>query len=72
KDFELIQRIAKKVFSYVINRGGTITGEHGDGFARTDYIQMMYGKSIASIFSEVKRLFDPQFTMNPFKKVPMQ
>ncbi|MDQ3836639.1 MAG: FAD-binding oxidoreductase [Thermoproteota archaeon] len=72
KDFELIQRIARTVFSYVINRGGTITGEHGDGYARTDYIQMMYGKSIASIFLEVKKLFDPLFTLNPFKKVPMQ
>ncbi len=72
KDFELIQRIARSVFSYVINRGGTITGEHGDGYARTDYIQMMYGRSIASVFSEVKKIFDPLFTLNPFKKVPMQ
>jgi glycolate oxidase len=72
KEFELMQRIARNVFSYVINRGGTITGEHGDGYARTDFIQTMYGKSIASIFFEVKKLFDPLFILNPFKKVPVQ
>jgi glycolate oxidase len=72
KDFDLMQRIARTVFSYAINRGGTITGEHGDGYARTEYIPMMYGKPIASIFSQVKKLFDPLFTLNPFKKVPMQ
>jgi glycolate oxidase len=69
---ELMRNIAKRVFSHVIKRGGTITGEHGDGLARTDYIQMMYGKHITSLFLEVKKLFDPSFTLNPYKKTPAQ
>jgi FAD/FMN-containing dehydrogenase len=56
----------------VIKNGGTISGEHGDGFARTPYIQMMYGKQINSLFSRVKKLFDPSFTMNPYKKISVQ
>jgi glycolate oxidase len=70
KEVEVIRNIANKVFSYVIKRRGTITGEHGDGLARTSYIEMMYGKRISSLFSIVKKLFDPSFTMNPCKKVP--
>lgn len=70
KEVELIGNIANKVFAQVIKRGGTITGEHGDGLARTRYIQMMYGKRITSLFSRVKKLFDPSFTMNPYKKIP--
>jgi glycolate oxidase len=70
KEVELICSIANKVFAQVINRGGTISGEHGDGLARTGYIQMMYGKQITSLFSRVKKLFDPSYTMNPYKKVP--
>jgi glycolate oxidase len=70
KEVELMRNIANKVFTYVIKRGGTITGEHGDGLARTRYIEMVYGKSITSLFSTVKKLFDPAFTMNPCKKVP--
>jgi FAD/FMN-containing dehydrogenase len=70
KEIELICNIANKVFAQVIKRGGTISGEHGDGLVRTGYIQMMYGKRITSLFSRVKKLFDPSFTMNPCKKIP--
>jgi FAD/FMN-containing dehydrogenase len=72
KEVELIQRIAGKVFDHVIRSGGTITGEHGDGLARVGYIEMMYGKRLANLFSEVKRLLDPAFMLNPGKKVPVQ
>lgn len=69
---ELMERIAASVFARVIKSGGTITGEHGDGLARVGYIEMMYGRQITDLFSKVKRLFDPGFTMNPGKKVPVQ
>jgi FAD/FMN-containing dehydrogenase len=69
---ELMGRIAARVFAKVIKNWGTITGEHGDGLARVGYIEMMYGKQITNLFSKVKRLLDPDFTMNPGKKVPVQ
>ena len=69
-EVELISNIANKVFAQVIKRGGTISGEHGDGLARTRYIQMMYGRQMTSLFSRVKKLFDPSATMNPCKKIP--
>ncbi|MEW6605592.1 MAG: FAD-binding oxidoreductase [Thermoproteota archaeon] len=69
---ELMERIATGVFAKVVKAGGTITGEHGDGLARVDYIEMVYGKELTSLFSDVKRLFDPHFTMNPGKKIPVQ
>ena len=72
KQVELMRTIAGKVFAEVIKRGGTITGEHGDGLARTDYIETMYGKQMASLFATVKKLFDPFFIMNPGKKVPVE
>jgi len=70
EDADLVQRIAGTVFRQVISAGGTITGEHGDGIARVGFIEMMYGKKIAGLFSLVKRVFDPKFLMNPGKKVP--
>jgi FAD/FMN-containing dehydrogenase len=69
---KLMERIAASVFAKVVKSGGTITGEHGDGLARIGYIEMMYGSELTSIFSKVKRMFDPHFTMNPGKKVPVQ
>ena len=61
--------VANEVFKKVISYGGTITGEHGDGIARTKYIEFMYGLQIVSIFEQIKKLFNPKFIMNPGKKV---
>ena len=72
RQVELMGDIAREVFAHVIRKGGTITGEHGDGIARTNYIEMMYGKPMTSLFSKVKKLFDPTFTLNPGKKVLQQ
>ena len=69
---EMIQRIAGSIFARVIKGGGSITGEHGDGLSRVGYIEMMYGKKIVGLFSSVKKLLDPDFMMNPGKKVPVQ
>ncbi|HYZ49714.1 MAG TPA: FAD-binding oxidoreductase [Nitrososphaeraceae archaeon] len=68
-EIELLQNLAQDVFNKVIRSGGTITGEHGDGLARTRYIEQMYTSEIVSLFKEVKKLFDPKFIMNPGKKV---
>jgi len=69
---ELMERIAASVFARVVRSGSTITGEHGDGLTRVGYIEMMYGNEMTILFSKVKKLFDPNFTMNPGKKVPVQ
>lgn len=66
---KLITRIAEDVFTKVISSGGTITGEPGDGLARVRYIEMMYGKVLAELFLKVKKMFDPNFLINPGKKV---
>jgi glycolate oxidase len=68
-ELELFNIVADEVFTKVISCGGTITGEHGDGIARTKYMEFMYGLQIVSIFEQIKKLFDPKFIMNPGKKV---
>jgi FAD/FMN-containing dehydrogenase len=68
-EIKLLERLAKRVFKRVIDYGGTITGEHGDGLARSKYVQLVYGNRIYSLFKQIKHLFDPQLIMNPGKKV---
>lgn len=68
-ELELFNIIGDEVFTRVISCGGTITGEHGDGIARTKYIKSMYGTQLVSIFEQIKKLFDPRNIMNPGKKV---
>lgn len=66
---KLMDSLANQIFTRVIKLGGTITGEHGDGLARVNYIPLMYGEKLYSVFGMVKNLFDPTFILNPGKKI---
>ncbi|MDE1726487.1 MAG: FAD-binding oxidoreductase [Thaumarchaeota archaeon] len=67
KDAHLIKKIALEFFSGVISIGGTITGEHGDGLARSEFVKLQYGDEVYSIFKKIKQFFDPTNTFNPGK-----
>ena len=45
--------------------GGSISGEHGDGRARSELLPKMYSSQTVDLFSQVKGLFDPENLMNP-------
>jgi len=53
----------------VVKYGGSLSGEHGDGQARGDLLEIMYGKELVQAFKEFKRIWDPQWKMNPGKIV---
>ena len=69
KDMRLIRNIAKEFFSGVISIGGSITGEHGDGLARSEYVKLQYGSKTYAVFKKIKKFFDPTNTLNPGKIV---
>ncbi|WP_346618807.1 FAD-binding and (Fe-S)-binding domain-containing protein [Blastococcus montanus] len=45
--------------------GGSISGEHGDGRARSALLPHMYSPAALSLFERVKALFDPADVLNP-------
>jgi FAD/FMN-containing dehydrogenase/Fe-S oxidoreductase len=45
--------------------GGSLSGEHGDGRARSELLPLMYSESAIELFREVKRTFDPDGLLNP-------
>lgn len=65
----MMEEIATRVFRRVTRRGGTITGEHGDGISRLPYIPMVYGRPVMKLFEQVKEIFDPKYVLNPGKKI---
>ena len=72
KDKQLIRKIALEFFTGVIEIGGSITGEHGDGLARSEFVELQYGKKINSIFKDIKNHFDPTNILNPGKIISNQ
>ena len=61
--------IAEEVSDLVLEYGGAMSGEHGDGLVRSVWIKKMFGPRIYDAFREVKKAFDPQGIMNPGKIV---
>jgi Fe-S oxidoreductase len=53
----------------VCGYGGSLSGEHGDGQARGEYLPKMFGPTLYQAFREFKAIWDPTGKMNPGKKI---
>jgi Fe-S oxidoreductase len=62
---EFIDRAA----DMVVDHGGSLSGEHGDGQARGALLPKMFGPELMDAFREFKRLWDPDNKMNPGKLI---
>ncbi|TCJ18427.1 FAD-binding oxidoreductase [Rubrobacter taiwanensis] len=66
---EMMRRIAEEVAETLVEFGGSVSGEHGDGLARSQFLEKMFGPRITQAFAEIKAAFDPHNVMNPGKIV---
>ena len=55
--------------SLVVKYGGSLSGEHGDGQSKAEFLPKMFGSEICDAFREFKTIWDPQGKMNPGKIV---
>ena len=53
----------------VVSYGGSLSGEHGDGQSRAEFLPKMFGPEIVEAFREFKTIWDPDGRMNPGKVV---
>ncbi|ONM49171.1 FAD-binding oxidoreductase [Nocardia donostiensis] len=49
----------------VVRYGGSLSGEHGDGRARSELLALMYSQQVLDVFAGYKALFDPDDVLNP-------
>lgn len=53
----------------VTSYGGSISGEHGDGQSKAEFLYKMFGSELIEAFREFKSIWDPDWKMNPGKIV---
>jgi FAD/FMN-containing dehydrogenase/Fe-S oxidoreductase len=53
----------------VVDYGGSLSGEHGDGQSRAELLPIMFGEKIITAFETLKTIFDQSNRMNPGKIV---
>jgi len=63
------ESIAQAVANLVLEFGGALSGEHGDGLVRAPFMRQMFGPTLYEAFREIKRTFDPLGILNPGKIV---
>ena len=64
-DVERMRRIASRVADLVVELGGSISGEHGDGLSRSEFVERMYGPDLIEAFAALKHAWDPPGLLNP-------
>ncbi|GAB3668144.1 FAD-binding and (Fe-S)-binding domain-containing protein [Halopiger thermotolerans] len=62
---EQLHGIADGVTDLVVELGGSVSGEHGDGRARTQWNRKLYGEELWATFQDLKTAFDPDWILNP-------
>ena len=64
-----MRSVAEAVLELVLEFGGMNSSEHGDGLARGEFNRRFFGEEFYSVMREVKGIFDPDYRLNPGKKV---
>ncbi len=60
-----LRAISEAVADLAVEYDGSVSGEHGDGRARTEHNRQLYGQRVWELFRELKTAFDPEWLFNP-------
>jgi FAD/FMN-containing dehydrogenase/Fe-S oxidoreductase len=63
------RKFMEEAADLVVSYGGSISGEHGDGQARGELLEKMFGPELVQAFREFKSAWDPGWKMNPGKLI---
>ena len=62
-----LPELKRGIYKRAIGLGGTITGEHGIGFIRKDYLYLALSPEEIRLLKRIKKAFDPKNILNPGK-----
>jgi FAD/FMN-containing dehydrogenase/Fe-S oxidoreductase len=69
KGIEDYRNFLNEASDLVVSYGGSLSGEHGDGQQRAQFLVKQFGPELVEAMRQFKRIWDPQWKMNPGKVV---
>jgi glycolate oxidase subunit GlcD len=69
---ERIRRAGREIVSECVALNGSLTGEHGVGIEKRDFMPLMHTPAELQAMRDVKEVFDPQHLLNPGKIFPQE
>ncbi len=73
RDHDEVERVmaaSKEIMSLCVEAGGTITGEHGVGVDKIEYMPMIFDQASLDVMLAVRDVFNPSGLCNPGKAIP--
>ncbi len=67
EEYARAKGLVKEIFSHTLRMGGTISGEHGIGLTKAEYLPMEVGEAEMHLMKRLKAAFDPKNILNPGK-----
>ncbi|MBT2547785.1 FAD-binding and (Fe-S)-binding domain-containing protein [Arthrobacter sp. ISL-65] len=62
---DVFRKFTREAAELVVRHGGSLSGEHGDGRARSELLPMMYSPGMLAAFGDYRRIWDPAGILNP-------
>ncbi len=67
EEIKLIHQVVEKIFKLTLELGGTLSGEHGIGLNKAEFMSWQFNSDELDIFNGLKKIFDPDNILNPYK-----
>ncbi len=64
-----VEKVFAEIFEAAVSLGGTLSGEHGIGLAKSDYLPLVMNKDSIDFMKRIKQAVDPSAILNPGKFV---
>ncbi|HJP51313.1 MAG TPA: FAD-linked oxidase C-terminal domain-containing protein, partial [Pseudomonadales bacterium] len=69
-DLEKAEELGARILESCLQKGGTITGEHGVGVEKIDQMCLQFSTEELNLFHGIKAVFDDRGILNPGKAIP--
>jgi glycolate oxidase len=70
EEMKRVEQAAKEIFEAAIALKGTLSGEHGIGFLKKEFLPLDLSPQVIELQRRVKAAFDPHNILNPNKIFP--
>jgi glycolate oxidase len=67
---EAAESVKRRIFEIALEMGGTISGEHGIGIMKSEFLPLALSEETISAMKRIKQVFDPNNILNPGKIFP--
>jgi glycolate oxidase len=64
---EKVDKVVGEIFKAALELGGTLSGEHGIGITKKDYLAVALGEAGVAVLRSIKQALDPKGILNPGK-----